>query len=668
MRVVAEYGIGDLERSHMKGPVVLGVNAAHDSAACLLIGGRLVCAIGEERLSRRKFYQGYPHQAVGYCLEEVGLTMDDVDCIVMNQYGYYDCDQQLYFADLKCEKIVNPSHHLLHAYYAIAASGFEEAAVLILDGSGYSYGEHSRRGSPLLGPPPPYSEMEEAQTTYVFSDGTFSLDTKRWALWEAQEPLFRFASLGHMYSSASIYIFGHMQHAGKTMGLAPFGDASAFPDPIISFDGDEVVIDTTWTARLPPRSATPPQHDQVCTDLAAKVQSELEKAVLFLAEGLYARTGLPRLALSGGVALNSVTNGRLQRESKFSEIFVTPAAGDAGVAIGAALYGHSHLTGSLPSWDYRNDYHGRLYPSDEIDAALTSAKSALTWEIVGDESGRLAAQDAAGGKVVGWFELGSEFGPRSLGHRTIVCDARDPQMRDKLNSRVKFRELFRPYAASVLAERAPEFFDLDVEDPYMLVVAPVREAQRSRIPSVCHVDGTCRVQTVTTRHPGQFRTLIEEFDLLTGVPLVLNTSFNIRGEPIVETPEDAVECFLASNFDVLYIEGRRVLKEHIAESAAPRQLVPVLTAGVALRAETLALAGVPQAPSCQAIARTGHRMTVTEEQMAALSAIDGVRSCAELAARAGVVEDPIACFAGLQELGLVYFRRSGERVAWGGSL
>src|SRR5450755_2303781 len=222
----------------MSGPIVLGVNAAHDASACLMVDGRLAYGIAEERLSRRKFHEGYPHLAIDYCLNAASLRMDEVDCLVLNQYGYYDCDAQPYFTELACEKFVNPSHHLLHAHYAAVASGFEDAAVLVLDGSGYSYGEHSRRGSPLLGPPPPYSEMEEAASSYVFSKGKFRLDAKSWALWDASEPIMRFASLGHMYSAASIYIFGHMKHAGKTMGLAPFGDALAFPEPIVSFDGD----------------------------------------------------------------------------------------------------------------------------------------------------------------------------------------------------------------------------------------------------------------------------------------------------------------------------------------------------------------------------------------------------------------------------------------------
>lgn len=642
----------------MTDTVVLGINSAHDAAACLLINGELVVALCEERLSRVKYHQGFPWLAIQYCLDAAGLpSLDAVDCIVLNQYALQDFDVELLNSGYRGRLIANPSHHLLHAHYAWIASGYSDAAVLILDGSGYSFGEYTRRGRKDLGPPPQYSEMEEAESLYQIGDGSIEVLSKRWALWEAGQPYFRFASLGHMYSSASQYIFGHFTHAGKTMGLAAFGDPTALPDPIVDLSGPEMAIDTLWVTKLPPRSNLPAEQDEVCRNVAAKVQAELERAILHLAEDLHRRTGLTRLAISGGVGLNSVTNGRLLRESSFTELFITPAASDAGVAIGAALYGHRELTGSAPSWNYRHDYHGRVYRPDEVDAALTERADLVRWDDVGDGVAELAAADVAAGSVVGWFDLGSEFGPRSLGHRSIICDPRVPGMKDYLNEHVKFREPFRPYAASVLAERASEYFDLDVDDPFMLIVANVRPEHTELVPSIVHADGTCRIQAVAPDHLGRFRSLIEAFDRLTGLPLVLNTSFNIRGEPIVETPADALECFLASNFDVLYLQGRRVTKLRAADAADPAALVPVLSPNLTLEAELPTSHGAVGTLRQLVRTRTGHRRLLETVEFDLMARVDRQRSVAEIAALAGVpAAEAAAAFEGLQNKGLVAFR------------
>ncbi|MFL6162112.1 MAG: carbamoyltransferase [Jatrophihabitantaceae bacterium] len=641
----------------MSDTVVLGINSAHDASACLLINGELVVAICEERLNRVKYYQGFPELAVRYCLDAAGLPgLAAVDCIVLNQYAGRDFDVELAAAGYPGVLITNPSHHLLHAYYAWVGAGFRDGAVLVLDGSGYSYGEYHRRHRTDLGPPPEYSEMEESESLYRIVDGQLEVLSKRWALWHASTPYFRFASLGHMYSMASQYIFGHFQHAGKTMGLAAFGNPEAIAEPIIELAGPEMDIDTLWITRLPKRSMLPAEQDETCRDVAAKVQAELERAVLWLAEDLHRRTGQTRLAISGGVGLNSVTNGRLLRESSFTELFITPAASDSGVAIGAALYGHRELTGEVPSWDYRHDYHGRVYADDEIEAPLRERSELVRWQEVAERTPELAAADVAAGRVVGWFDLGSEFGPRSLGHRSIICDPRVPGMRDYLNQHVKFREPFRPYAASVLSEHAGEYFDIDVDDPFMLIVAPVRAERAAEIPSVVHADGTCRIQSVRPDHQGMFRALIEAFHRRSGLPMVLNTSFNIRGEPIVETPTDALECFLASNFDVLYLQGRRVRKLRAAEVAEPVRLVPVLSPGLTLELEVPTVAGAVGAARQLVRTRTGHRTPLSEEEFSLLRLVDRRRGIGELAELAGL---PLAgarrAFEQLQRRGLVAF-------------
>lgn len=564
------------------GPTVLGVNAAHDASACLTIGGELRVAVAEERFSRRKHHHlTPPHEAIDRCLRECGLPdRNAVDCIVVNERYPSDFAGELRRGGFQGEMLVSPSHHLLHAYYAAAASGQGETAILVVDGSGYSYVEHERHGSPLLGPPPPYDHMEETESSFVLTENGLDLVGRRWGLWDAQRPYFRFPSLGHMYSMASQYIFGLWVHAGKTMGLAPHGDASQIAEPIVTYGADGLEVDTEWILRLPPRSRKPAHLDETCCNVAAKVQAELEEALLFLADGLHAATGASHLCFSGGVALNSVANARLRRESPFTEMFVTPAAGDTGIAVGAAVYGHAHLTGEIPRWSAYSDFLGPEFGASDVAEALRSTDSFVRTTQSADPAAE-AAREAADGAVIGWFEGRGELGPRALGHRSIVCDPRSGSIRDYLNEWVKFREPFRPYAASVLEEHADSYFEVEWVDRFMLSVVKVRPEYRELLPSICHLDDTCRIQMVPAGG-GNYRRLIEAFFELTGLPLILNTSLNIRGEPIVETPSHALECFLATNIDRLYLEGLRVEKA-ILDSAAPEiDLIPRPNRGIAV--------------------------------------------------------------------------------------
>ncbi|HRA45037.1 MAG TPA: carbamoyltransferase C-terminal domain-containing protein [Phycicoccus sp.] len=642
-----------MSQSHTPATVVLGINSAHDASACVLVDGRLVVAVGEERLTRVKHHEGYPHRAVAYCLEGAGVTLADVNCVVINEYPQTDHALELVGTAFRGEMVVNPSHHLLHAYYAWVASGFDDTAILVVDGSGYSYGDYARRGCELLGDDVPDGDMDEAETWFVARDGKIELIRKVWGAWKATSPMYRFPSLGHMYSAASQYIFGHFQHAGKTMGLAPFGDASRHPGDFVHLTDDGVLVDTDWMNGLPRRSDKPANLDDDCLNLAAKVQAELERAVLHICGKLHDATGSPNLAISGGVGLNSVVNGRVLRESAFDRLFITPAAGDAGVAIGAALYGHHRLTGELPQWEYCDDYHGRPYDHAEIRQAAAERSHLVRIEPV-DDPAVAAAADIAAGQVVGWFEGGSEFGPRSLGHRSILCDPRTPGMRDRLNKHVKFREPFRPYAASVLAAHVPTYFDLDIDDPFMLIVADVRSEHWDTIPSVVHVDRTCRIQSVPPGRPDGFERLIREFHAATGMPMVLNTSFNIRGEPIVETPGDAIDCFLLCNVDTLYIEGYRAVKTTLARADAPASLVPRLGANLSVAMSVGSTAGVADPPEYFAQSRTGHRRPISRDQFDLLRAVDGRSPVAAIAAAAGRGSaEVVANFVALQAMGLV---------------
>jgi carbamoyltransferase len=643
-----------------KRSLVLGINCAHDAAACVLIDGEIAAAIPEERLARVKHYQGFPELAINYCLEAAGVpSIRDVDCIVINEYAYTDFGLTFGNSGYSGLLLRNPSHHLLHAYYAWIASGFRDAAILVVDGSGYSYGEYVRRQSPLLGPAPEFSEMEEAETLYVARSGQLQLLDKRWGLWEAVQPYFRFPSLGHMFSMASQYIFGHWIHAGKTMGLAPYGDPNALPGEIVSYAKNSIAVNTRWIDDLPPRSTQPAHLDATCRNLAAKVQAELETAMLYLVRHLYTLADSRNLCLCGGVALNSVVNGRILRESSFDNVFVPPAANDTGIAIGAAFYGHHQLTKHVTRYRYVNDFHGRDYSMSDVGMMLSQHDSVEFTPLT--DIAKAAAEEIAAGKVIAWFEGPSEFGPRALGHRSILCDARDENIKDKLNATVKFRECFRPYAASVLAEYSSEFFDLTNDSPYMLFVASVRDSKRQLVPGICHIDNTCRVQTVPASGAGHYRELIEEFMAITGCPMVLNTSLNIRGEPIVETPLDAVRCFLASNIDTLYMCGFRVNKILAREHMENADLIPVLNDGISLSVTRSAVGGKWNSESVCIETRTGYKKPINQGDRELLQAVDAERTIAQITQslhQYGSVQAVMQEFDCLQKQGLISFQRS----------
>lgn len=610
--------------------ITLGINCAHDASACLMIDAQIKIAILEERLSRIKYYEGFPHQAIDYCLNAVGIKdINEIDCIVMNEYAKSAYEIELQYKSYTNQLIINPSHHLLHAYYAYFASGFEDAAVLIVDGSGYHYGEYVARNSPYLGPAPKLSEMEEAETLYLFRSGKISVIEKRWGLWHSSEPYYRFPSIGHMFSIASQYIFGKWVHAGKTMGLAPYGDSSAMPFKIITHTDNGLAVDVDWVLNFPKPKYDQPVHEvKLKRDMAAKVQAELEDALLYLIKRAYNATQCPNLCLSGGVALNSVANGRIIREGPFQNVFITPAANDGGIAIGAALYGYHYLNNVSPTFQNFSDFHGREYSQSDMEIVIHN-NPRIRYDRI-DNPAEEAAHDIATGKIIGWFEGKSEFGPRALGHRSILCDPRPTDMKDRLNSKVKFRESFRPYAASVLEEHRGEYFDMNYMDPHMLTVASVHPAKRSVIPAVCHVDGTCRTQTVSAHYDGLYRHLIEHFHNLTSVPLILNTSFNIRGEPIVETPADAVTCFLGSGMDVLYLGPFRIRKltlDSLVDAEALEDLIPTLNDHLTLFTENRASKGKWQKRYVIVQTRTGYRFPLEASLLKLLELIDGQSNC-----------------------------------------
>ncbi|HEX5734978.1 MAG TPA: carbamoyltransferase [Blastocatellia bacterium] len=552
---------------------ILGISCFyHDSAACLVRDGEIVAAASEERFTRKKHDAGFPHNAIRYCLEEGRITAVDLDRV-----GFYDKPllkferiitsylanfPRSYFAFMKAvpvwlrEKlwtkdliarelgykgeILFAEHHQSHAASAFLVSPFEEAAILTVDGVG-----------------------EWATASLASGSGNAIRMLK-----QINYP----HSLGLLYSAFTYYLGFKVNSAEyKVMGLAPYGEPKYY-DRIMS-ELIDVHADGGFRLNMdyfayayglrmtngqfeelfegPPRQPESPL-DQRHKDIAASIQKVTEEVMLRLAFSLHSETGFTDLCMAGGVALNCVANGRILRDGPFKNIFIQPAAGDAGGAIGVAKYIYHTLLGNARDSALSHVYLGPSFTSDEIESYLDEI-GARYQKLEREELLCKVARLIADQNVVGWFQGRMEFGPRALGNRSILADARRAENRDRVNLKIKFRESFRPFAPGVLEDHCSEYFDLDRPSPYMLLVGQVREDKRV-IPSVTHVDGSARIQTVSRETNPIFYDLIAEFYKLTGVPVIINTSFNVRGEPIVCTPEDAFRCFMRTNMDFLVMD------------------------------------------------------------------------------------------------------------------
>jgi len=575
---------------------ILGLSCFyHDSAAALIRDGEIVAAVQEERFSRIKHDHDFPRQAIGCCLQQAGLSVADIDYIVFYEkplvkferiletyLGYAPLGlrsflmamplwlkKKLWIPDLIRKElgyqgeILFTEHHQAHAAAAFFPSPFTEAAILTMDGVG------------------------EWATTSWGSGRASQIDLKA----EIHFP----HSLGLLYSAFTYYT-GFKVNSGeyKVMGLAPYGEPK-YRDLILSElmdlkeDGsfrlnmayfDYCTGFTMTNGRFdrlfggPPRKPESPltQRDM---DLARSVQDVTEEVMLRMARTIHRETGMKNLCLAGGVALNCVGNGRILREGPFESVWIQPAAGDAGGAVGAALFAWHQVLGNPrevqePADRMRGAYLGPAWDRDSLLAYLQKSGIAYT-ELSEAELPATVADLIASEKVIGWFQGRMEFGPRALGSRSILGDARSPRMQEVMNLKIKFRESFRPFAPTVLREKASEYFEIDRESPYMLLVAPVRKeicremsdeerarfgldklhVVRSCVPAVTHVDYSARVQTVDRDVNPLFYRTIEALHERHGCPLVINTSFNVRGEPIVCSPDDAYRCFMRTNMDFL---------------------------------------------------------------------------------------------------------------------
>jgi carbamoyltransferase len=593
---------------------ILGISAYyHDSAAALLKDGEIVAAGQEERFTRKKADASFPKNAVEFCLTHAGITVDDLDHV-----GFYDKPL------LKFERI-------LETYLSVAPRGFgsflkagplwikeklftrdDIARELGYEGDVF-FSEHHESHAASAFLPSPFEEAAILTMDGVGEWATASIGVGRGHDLELVRELHWPDSLGLIYSAFTYYT-GFKVNSGeyKVMGLAPYGEPkylSKILEDLMDLREDgsftlhqkyfNYLSGLTMTSPAfhelfggPPRQPET-QISQREMDLARSVQDACEEIVMRMARSAHKETSLKNLCLAGGVALNCVANGRIQREGPFDNIWIQPAAGDAGGALGVAqLIWHRHLD-KPRSLNGRRDgmqgsYLGPSFDTEDIGRRLDKfgAKSEL---LERDELISRTAAIIADANVVGWFNGRMEFGPRALGSRSIIGDPRSPEMQTKMNLKIKFRESFRPFAPSVLEHRASDYFDLDAESPYMLLVSPVKEERRtpmtedeealfgieklniprSDVPAITHVDYSARVQTVSRERSPDYFDLISRFDELTGCGLVVNTSLNVRGEPIACTPEDAYVCFMRTDMDYLvvgpYLLDKREQPELIEE-------------------------------------------------------------------------------------------------------
>jgi carbamoyltransferase len=584
---------------------ILGVSCFyHDSAATILKDGMLVAAAEEERFTRKKHDNGFPRNAIRFCLDTAGITSRDLDYVVFYEKPFVKFERILltslgtfprswrvfgeaminYFdeklwiknvlmheVNVPAEKILFTDHHVSHASSALFASPFDEAAIVTMDGVGE------------------WTTASIGRGTAQWGDAV----ENRIELWDE----LRFPhSLGLLYSAFTAYLGFRVNNGEyKVMGMAPYGEPK-YLDEVhqvvrVAEDGsiemnmdyfsyhhsmtdtfNHKFVDLFGLPRQPesefftlvtyPNKDHPQWDDRTAeqnqryADIAASIQRATEEIILKMVNTAHKKTGLDKLVMAGGVALNSVANGRVMRESPFKEVWIQPAAGDSGGALGAALYAYHVILGQPREFVQEHNYWGAEYSEAQMVEAIEAR--GFPYKRFDDVEVRLdrALDTILQGKVIGWFQGRFEWGPRALGNRSILADPRRGEMKDIVNTKIKFREPFRPFAPVILEERAPEYFateGLDRQYPprFMLMVSPYKGDKGDKVQAVCHAGGTGRMQTVRKEWNPAYYRIIEKFEQATGVPVLLNTSYNLRGEPIVNSPADALKTFANSGIDQL---------------------------------------------------------------------------------------------------------------------
>lgn len=575
---------------------ILGLNAYHgDSSACIIVGGELLAAVEEERFTRIKHWAGFPKQSIKYCLQEAGVTIEQIDHIAINRNPKANLMKKALFAFSKRPslnmvtdrlknaakirdireiigqefgvndnriraQVHNVEHHIAHLASSFLVSPFEEAAVVSIDGFGDFVG-----------------------TMWGLGAGDNI---------EVKQRMFFPHSLGLFYLAFTQYL-GFFNHGDeyKVMGMAAYGKPE-FMDELrlivksVEDGGFELDLDyfihhsegvtMSWDDGMPkmgsvfsgkteqllgPARTNGSELDDRHKNIAASLQKRYEEVFFEILNHVYEETKMPSLALAGGCAMNSLANGKIFDNTPFKDVYIQPAAGDAGGSIGAAYYVWTQVLGNKRSFVLQRPYLGPEYGIDEFEDIIKSYQPEIDQALCEvkkcDEQLELCRETAkfiSEGKVVGWFQGRMEWGARALGNRSILCDPRRPDMKDIMNLKIKRRESFRPFAPSILLEKVGEYFEQRYPDPFMMKVYRIRPDRRAEIPAVTHVDGTGRLQTVRRKDNPLYWQLIKEFEALTGVPVLLNTSFN-ENEPMVCAPQEALDCFLRTKMDVLALGG-----------------------------------------------------------------------------------------------------------------
>jgi carbamoyltransferase len=552
-------------------PVVLGINRTADASICLVGGSQSICSIQKERYTRQKHHWGATGDIKNYYLERVAGLREPIDLIV----ECYSSDREAekldeYHRELKEvlrfrgePRIASMSHHLAHLYSSFFLSPFSEAAVMVMDFQGSRAADFTEAW-PGRGQAPPHW----VEVSSFYRCGRRGVECIGKQLWDNDR--LRPLGLGGFYNYLTHVLFRGRGMEGKVMGLAPYGDPYALGLPPLDVRGHEVFIPEAWCDVFRQRARfnyfkTGDGSFNECADLATAGQLRFEEAQLQLAEWLHRQTGCDALCLTGGTALNCVANGRLLRESPFREVFVSPSPHDGGTALGCALYGMIEILGVRHDFRCVNDF---LAPEPDFGGfdALLKTKAEFVTEEPADLIARMVDLLEAG-RTVALFRGRSELGPRALGHRSILADPRNPEIRAWINKHVKGRELFRPLAPVALEDAAPTFFEVDRPVPFMQFAVKVRPEYREVIPAVTHVDGTARLQTVNEEEDPFLFALLKAFEARTGVGVLLNTSFNGQGEPIIETPAEALACFESTRLHALAIPPYLILKR--PEPGAP---------------------------------------------------------------------------------------------------
>ena len=518
---------------------------------------------------------GNDSAAIQYCLDAAGIRFADLALVVQNaNFGMFEFGNGWLDGPRPLTgevPVVSISHHLAHAYGAYGTSPFGEAAILVLDGCGSSFDDcMDLDGAEILeAPTGDMTPLWNEKDSYYLAKGAHVApllkDFSPWGYGKKKYPMHPPTtrhSIGGVYAAASYHVFQGLDDAGKLMGLAPYGRPGVHDFEIFDLRDDRVFVRYDWMKQFqnPAQSFEEFKANfQGYADLAWWIQREVERATLYLMHARHARHPAPNLCYSGGVALNAVSNRRLLTEGPFKNIYIQPAAGDNGLSIGCAYYGWLNVLKQEKIAHTESVYLGKRYSDEDMAAALKNCADLLDFAPT-QEPVREAADALAAGKVVGWFRGAAEFGPRALGNRSILADPRLKHVRDHINARVKFREDFRPFAPSVLAEDAAIYFDCDYASPHMLLTAPVREEWREKIPAVVHQDGSARIQTVTREQNADYYDLLTEFKARTGIGVLLNTSLNRRGMPIVETAKDALMLYMYCDIDILILDNFVVSK------------------------------------------------------------------------------------------------------------